>query len=248
MSTSAQNQSIENVSIPDVLNAGIPAIIQNIRAAQRRVSCDDLTARFFDNAIQSAEMLHAQLIDVYNAEADSHNSLVDAAENMQLDLGLKGKEIEELQLQIEHLKRQQQDAIDDATHDANQRADNAERISIELETKLNEMTAMVELRNSQISTLKSQYKEIMKLDPFNLEKRYNKAKSERQELRKQVAPTLTNSSKKLLKMQARRAWHLLIKKQRLPRWLMRMPNLRRSRRKCMALLSAVSLQANFIRR
>ncbi|EOM9133421.1 hypothetical protein ACNCXP_005006, partial [Escherichia coli] len=90
MSTSAQNQSIENVSIPDVLNAGIPAIIQNIRAAQRRVSCDDLTARFFDNAIQSAEMLHAQLIDVYNAEADSHNSLVDAAENMQLDLGLKG--------------------------------------------------------------------------------------------------------------------------------------------------------------
>lgn len=31
MSTSAQNQSIENVSIPDVLNAGIPAIIQNIR-------------------------------------------------------------------------------------------------------------------------------------------------------------------------------------------------------------------------
>lgn len=122
MSTSAQNQSIENVSIPDVLNAGIPAIIQNIRAAQRRVSCDDLTARFFDNAVQSAEMLHAQLIDVYNAEADSHNSLVDAAENMQLDLGLKGKEIEELQLQIEHLKRQQQDAIDDATHDANQRA------------------------------------------------------------------------------------------------------------------------------
>ncbi len=104
MSTSAQNQSIENVSIPDVLNAGIPAIIQNIRAAQRRVSCDDLTARFFDNAVQSAEMLHAQLIDVYNAEADSHNSLVDAAENMQLDLGLKGKEIEELQLQIEHLK------------------------------------------------------------------------------------------------------------------------------------------------
>ncbi|STJ52102.1 putative morphogenetic protein [Escherichia coli] len=81
-------------------------------------SCDDLTARFFDNAVQSAEMLHAQLIDVYNAEADSHNSLVDAAENMQLDLGLKGKEIEELQLQIEHLKRQQQDAIDDATHDA----------------------------------------------------------------------------------------------------------------------------------
>lgn len=53
-------------------------------AAQRRVSCDDLTARFFDNAVQSAEMLHAQLIDVYNAEADSHNSLVDAAENMQL--------------------------------------------------------------------------------------------------------------------------------------------------------------------
>ncbi|MET4858663.1 hypothetical protein P1U20_26620 [Escherichia coli] len=47
---------------------------------------------------------------------------------------MKGKEIEELQLQIEHLKRQQQDAIDDATHDANQRA-NAERISIELETK-----------------------------------------------------------------------------------------------------------------
>ncbi|AXT78734.1 hypothetical protein DMI84_25160 (plasmid) [Escherichia coli] len=85
MSTSAQKQSIENVSIPDVLNAGIPAIIQNIRAAQRRVSCDDLTARFFDNAVQSAEMLHAQLIDVYNAEADNHNSLVDAAENMQLD-------------------------------------------------------------------------------------------------------------------------------------------------------------------
>lgn len=248
MSTSAQNQSIENVSIPDVLNAGIPAIIQNIRAAQRRVSCDDLTARFFDNAVQSAEMLHAQLIDVYNAEADSHNSLVDAAENMQLDLGLKGKEIEELQLQIEHLKRQQQDAIDDATHDANQRADNAERISIELETKLNEMTAMVELRNSQISTLKSQYKEIMKLDPFNLEKRYNKAKSERQRNCVNRSPTLTNSSKKLLKMQAKRAWHLLIKKQRLPRWLMRMPNLRRSRRKCMALLSAVSLQANFIRR
>lgn len=104
-----------------------------------------------------------------------------------VDLGLKGKEIEELQLEIEHLKRQQQDAIEDATHDANQRADNAERISIELETKLNEMTAMVVLRNSQISTLKSQYKEIMKLDPFNLEKRYNKAKSERQELRKQVA-------------------------------------------------------------
>lgn len=108
------------------------------------------------------------------------------------------------------MKRQQQDAIDDATHDANQRADNAERISIELETKLNEMTAMVELRNSQISTLKSQYKEIMKLDPFNLEKRYNKAKSERQELRKQVAD-LNQQLKKLLKMQARRAWHLLIK-------------------------------------
>lgn len=198
MITSAQNQSIENVSIPDVLNAGIPAIIQNIRAAQRRVSCDDLTARFFDNAVQSAEMLHAQLIDVYNAEADSHNSLVDAAENMQLDLGLKDKEIEELQLQIEHLKRQQQDAIDDATHDSNQRADNAERISIELETKLNEMTAMVELRNSQISTLKSQYKEIMKLDPFNLEKRYNKAKSERQELRKQVAD-LNQQLKKTIK-------------------------------------------------
>ncbi|MGQ7190120.1 hypothetical protein ACUODJ_49790, partial [Escherichia sp. HC-CC] len=51
-----------------------------------------------------AEVLHAQLIDVYNVEADSHNSLVDAAENMQLDLGLKGKEIEELQLEIEHLK------------------------------------------------------------------------------------------------------------------------------------------------
>ncbi len=179
MSTSAQNQSIENVSIPDVLNAGIPAIIQNIRAAQRRVSCDDLTARFFDNAVQSAEMLHAQLIDVYNAEADSHNSLVDAAENMQLDLGLKGKEIEELQLEIEHLKRQQQDAIEDATHDANQRADNAERISIELETKLNEMTAMV-------------------VHPFNLEKRYNKAKSERQELRKQIVD-LNQQLKKAIK-------------------------------------------------
>ncbi|GCR12858.1 hypothetical protein [Escherichia coli] len=101
-------------------------------------------------------------------------------------------------VQIEHLKRQQQDAIDDATHDANQRADNAERISIELETKLNEMTAMVELRNSQISTLKSQYKEIMKLDPFNLEKRYNKAKSERQELRKQVAD-LNQQLKKTIK-------------------------------------------------
>ncbi|MCV5340570.1 hypothetical protein OFC87_26905, partial [Escherichia coli] len=113
-------------------------------------------------------------------------------------LGLKGKEIEELQLQIEHLKRQQQDAIDDATHDSNQRADNAERISIELETKLNEMTAMVELRNSQISTLKSQYKEIMKLDPFNLEKRYNKVKSERQELRKQVAD-LNQQLKKTIK-------------------------------------------------
>ncbi|CAM7507626.1 hypothetical protein ESCOMM037M2_19600 [Escherichia coli] len=247
MSTSAQNQSIENVSIPDVLNAGIPAIIQNIRAAQRRVSCDDLTARFFDNAVQSAEMLHAQLIDVYNAEADSHNSLVDAAENMQLDLGLKGKEIEELQLQIEHLKRQQQDAIDDATHDANQRADNAERISIELETKLNEMTAMVELRNSQISTLKSQYKEIMNLILLTLRNAITKLKASDRNCVSR-SPTLTNSSKKLLKMQAKRAWHLLIKKQRLPRWLMRMPNLRRSRRKCMALLSAVSLQANFIRR
>lgn len=247
MSTSAQNQSIENVSIPDVLNAGIPAIIQNIRAAQRRVSCDDLTARFFDNAVQSAEMLHAQLIDVYNAEADSHNSLVDAAENMQLDLGLKGKEIEELQLQIEHLKRQQQDAIDDATHDANQRADNAERISIELETKLNEMTAMVVLRNSQISTLKSQYKEIMKLDPFNLENAITKPKASDRNCVSRLS-TLTNSSKRLLKMQARRAWHLLIKKQRLPSWLMKTPNLRRSRRKCMALLSAVSLQANSIRR
>lgn len=73
MSTSAQNQSIENVSIPDVLNAGIPPLSRT-SAAQRRVSCDDLTARFFDNAVQSAEMLHAQLIDVYNAEADSHNS------------------------------------------------------------------------------------------------------------------------------------------------------------------------------
>ena len=104
------------------------------------------------------------------------------------------------------------------------------------------MTAMVELRNSQISTLKSQYKEIMKLDPFNLEKRYNKAKSERQELRKQVAD-LNQQLKKTIKDASERAWHLLIKKQRLPRWLMRMPNLRRSRRKCMALLSAVSLQA-----
>ncbi|ENH3494586.1 DNA cytosine methyltransferase [Escherichia coli] len=205
MTKLAQKVQAGEIEAPDVLVGGtpcqafsIPAIIQNIRAAQRRVSCDDLTARFFDNAVQSAEMLHAQLIDVYNAEADSHNSLVDAAENMQLDLGLKGKEIEELQLEIEHLKRQQQDAIDDATHDANQRADNAERISIELETKLNEMTAMVELRNSQISTLKSQYKEIMKLDPFNLEKRYNKAKSERQELRKQVAD-LNQQLKKTIK-------------------------------------------------
>lgn len=73
MSTSAQNQSIENVSIPDVLNAGIPAIIQNIRP--RNAALVVMTSqRVFDNAVQSAEMLHAQLIDVYNAEADSHNS------------------------------------------------------------------------------------------------------------------------------------------------------------------------------
>ena len=90
MSTSAQNHQSKMYSIPDVLKAGIPAIIQNIRAAQRRVSCDDLTQRFFDNAIQSAEMLQRTAIDVYNAEADSHNSLVDAAENMQLDSRSEG--------------------------------------------------------------------------------------------------------------------------------------------------------------
>ncbi len=128
---------------------------------------------------------------------------------MQLDLGLKGKEIEELQLQIEHLKRQQQDAIDDATHDANQRADNAERISIELETKLNEMTAMVELRNSQISTLKSQYKEIMKLDPLTLRNAITKLKASDRNCVSR-SPTLTNSSK-TIKDASEARWHLLIK-------------------------------------
>ncbi|MET4858664.1 hypothetical protein P1U20_26625 [Escherichia coli] len=63
---------------------------------------------------------------------------------------------------------------------------------------------------SQISTLKSQYKEIMKLKCFNLEKRYNKAKSEQQELRRRRQPN--QQLKKTIKDASKRAWHLLMKK------------------------------------
>ncbi|EHK0699933.1 hypothetical protein ICL29_004058 [Salmonella enterica] len=187
MTVTAQNQSITNTTIPEVLEAGIPAVIQNIRAAQRRVSCDDLTSRFFDNAVQSAEMLLAQAIDVHNGEVDNYNTLLDLYENTQLKLGLKDKELEDLQLRMEQCERQKQDEIDEATHEANQRADKAEQLCLEMENKLNEHSALLEVRNRQVNTLNKSYKEVMRLDPFNLEKRYAKAKRERQELRKQVA-------------------------------------------------------------
>lgn len=187
MAVTAQNQSPVIATIPEVLEAGIPAVIQNIRAAQRRVTCDDLAARFFDNAVQSAEMLMAQAIDVHNDEVDNYNSLLERYENTQLKLGLKEKEIEDLQTLMEQRERQKQDDIDEATHEAIQRADKAELMCLELETKLNETTTMLELRNQQVNTLNKSYKEMLKLDPFNLEKRYAKAKRERQDLRKQVA-------------------------------------------------------------
>ncbi|EKY1962334.1 hypothetical protein RA241_003725 [Cronobacter sakazakii] len=187
MAVTAQNQSPAITTIPEVLEAGIPAVIQNIRAAQRRVTCDDLAARFFDNAVQSAEMLLAQAIDVHNGEVDNYNSLLDLYENVQLKLGLKEKEIEDLQLLIEQRERQKQDDIDEATHEAIQRADKAELMCVEMENKLNETATMLELRNQQVNTLNKSYKEVLKLDPFNLEKRYAKAKRERQDLRKQVA-------------------------------------------------------------
>lgn len=187
MTATAQSQSITVTTIPEVLEAGIPAVIQNIRAAQRRVTCDDLTIRFFDNAVQSAEMLLAQAIDVHNGEVDNYNALLDLYENVQIKLGVKEKELEDLQLLMEQRDRQKQDDIEEATHDAIQRAEKAEQFCLEMENKLNETTTLLELRNQQVNTLSKSYKELMKLDPVNLEKRYAKAKRERQDLRKQVA-------------------------------------------------------------
>lgn len=186
MTSPAKNQSIITTCVTDVLEAGVPAVVQNIRAAQRRVTCDDLTNRFFDNAIESAEMLLAQAVDVYNNEADEHNSLVETLEDLQEQLHGKNTDLTELQILLKQHERQKQDEIEEAVQDAMQRADRAELLCVEMETKLNEVTTMVELRNQQIQTLNKSYKEVMALDPFNLEKRYAKAKRERQDLRKQV--------------------------------------------------------------
>ncbi|EEH9366137.1 hypothetical protein V7N61_003851 [Salmonella enterica] len=187
MTSPAKNQSIMTNCVTDVLEAGVPAVVQNIRAAQRRVTCDDLTNRFFDNAIESAEMLLAQAVDVYNNEADEHNSLVETLEDLQEQLHGKNTELTELQILLKQHERQKQDEVEEAVQDAMQRADRAELLCVEMETKLNEVTAMVELRNQQIQTLHKSYKEVMALDPLNLEKRYAKAKRERQDLRKQVS-------------------------------------------------------------
>lgn len=187
MTSPAKNQSIMTTCVTDVLEAGVPAVVQNIRAAQRRVTCDDLTNRFFDNAIESAEMLLAQAVDVYNNEADEHNSLVETLEDLQEQLHGKNTELTELQILLKQHERQKQDEVEEAVQDAMQRADRAELLCVEMETKLNEVTAMVELRNQQIQTLHKSYKEVMALDPLNLEKRYAKAKRERQDLRKQVS-------------------------------------------------------------
>ncbi|HHR4398587.1 TPA: hypothetical protein ACS52L_004275 [Salmonella enterica] len=198
MMTPAQNQSITPDTVPSVLQTGIAAVVQNIRAAQRRVTCDDLTERFFDNAVQSAEMLLAQAVDLCNNDADSFNALVEDFENLQIKLSIKESEISDLQTLMAQHERLKQEEIDDAIHAATQRADNAEQMCVELETKLNENSSLLELRNQQIKTLKTSYKEVMALDPFNLEKRYSKAKRERQDLRKQVS----DLNQKIIKMTA----------------------------------------------
>lgn len=239
MAVTAQNQSPVIATIPEVLEAGIPAVIQNIRAAQRRVTCDDLAARFFDNAVQSAEMLMAQAIDVHNDEVDNYNSLLERYENTQLKLGLKEKEIEDLQTLMEQRERQKQDDIDEATHEAIQRADKAELMCLELETKLNETTTMLELRNQQVNTLNKSYKEMLKLDPFNLEKRYAKAKRERQDLRKQVAD-LNQQIKNTLKTSVMRVWPMPNRRPKRSAWRRKPPNMAISKKRCTASHSAAS--------
>ncbi|HIC6618396.1 TPA: hypothetical protein ACW49T_003584 [Salmonella enterica subsp. enterica serovar Narashino] len=131
MTSPAKNQSIMTTCVTDVLEAGVPAVVQNIRAAQRRVTCDDLTNRFFDNAIESAEMLLAQAVDVYNNEADEHNSLVETLEDLQEQLHGKNTELTELQILLKQHERQKQDEIEEAVQDAMQRADRAELLCVE---------------------------------------------------------------------------------------------------------------------
>ena len=186
MST-AHSQSITSTTTPELVNARVPGIVQNILAAQRRVDCDDLTSRFFENAISSVEMLVAEVQDLHNIEVDNFNELVESYENAQLQIGMKKQEIEQLSLKIEHIQRQKQEDIDDAIHESETRAINAEQLATELQGSLNELTVLLGLRNQQLSTLNQAHKEIMKLDPHGLEKRYAKAKKERQDARKQVA-------------------------------------------------------------
>lgn len=183
------NQSIKTssaapLSLAEAIKTGIASTILNIQSAQRRVECDDLAARFFDNAVSSMEMMGAQLIDISNSEVDAYNELADKLENTELRLGFKQQEVNELQAKLEKQEAGQKEAIEEAIHNAETRAITAESQMSDLENKVMESAAMIELRNQQVETLNRSFKEIMKLDPHKLHERCKKAQDERNEERK----------------------------------------------------------------
>lgn len=186
MPESNQSNYAAPMSLGDAIKTGISSATLNIQSAQRRVNCDDLTARFFENAVSSLEIMGAQLIDISNAEVDSYNELADALENANLRLGFQQAEISELQEELNKQRLNQQEAIDNATYASEQRAVAAEGQVSSLENKVLESAAMITLRNEQIETLNKSFKEIMKLDPHGLNKRCKTAQDERNEARRSV--------------------------------------------------------------
>ena len=186
MPESNQSNYSAPMSLADAIQTGIAAATLNIQSAQRRVNCDDLTARFFDNAVSSLEIMGAQLIDISNAEVDSYNELAEALENAELRLGIKQSELNDVQAQLNKQLLDQQEAIANATYASEQRAAAAESQLSGLENKVLESAAMITLRNEQIETLNKSFKEIMKLDPHGLNKRCKTAQDERNEARKTV--------------------------------------------------------------
>lgn len=178
-------------TVANIASEGMQGLQAQIRSAMRRVSGDDLSTRFLNNALESTETLLADIIIQYNQDIDDYNRLSDELENKSTAINLALKRIEELEQAANGASEELREEYEKRLFQAQGAADVLEREKINLQSRVDDMEIAMRTMRSQYNDLRKECKRLMDMEPEKKIKQLAEYKKEVHELRAQVR-TLSN--------------------------------------------------------
>jgi len=165
---------------------GIQGLQTQLRAALRRVAGDDLSMRFINNAIDSAETLLADLVIEYNRDSEEFNQLSAQLDDKDTAVKLAHRQIEEMQRSMAGASNEVREEFEKQLFDAGEKVRVLEREKLDLAGRVADMEIALKTTRTSEQTIRRELKRLQDMEPEKKIEQLANYKKETHELRAKV--------------------------------------------------------------